>query len=105
MPRHRNILRFAGTFIAALSTALQAAPADQVRLASGVVEGTTGKNSSVRVFLGIPYAAPPVGDSRWKAPQPAPAWSGVRTADHFGARCVQADIYGDMIFKDAGMSE
>jgi para-nitrobenzyl esterase len=105
MERHGNILRFAGTIFAALTAALQAAPADQVHLTSGVVEGTTGKNSSVRVFLGIPYAAPPVGDARWKAPQPVPAWTGVQKADQFGAHCVQADIYGDMIFKDAGMSE
>ena len=104
MQRHRNILRFAGILVAALTAALQAAPTDQVPLSSGVVEGTTGKNS-VRVFLGIPYAAPPVGDSRWKAPQPVPAWTGVHKADHFGAHCMQANIYGDMIFKDAGMSE
>jgi para-nitrobenzyl esterase len=103
MQRHRNILGVAGAFIAAVT--LQAAPSDQVHLASGVVEGTTGKNSSVRVFLGIPYAAPPVGDSRWKAPQPVPAWTGVQKADHFGARCMQANVFGDMVFKDAGMSE
>jgi para-nitrobenzyl esterase len=54
----------------------------------------------VRVFRGIPFAAPPVGDLRWKAPQPAAKWEGVRKGDEFGPRCMQAPIYSDMIFRD-----
>jgi para-nitrobenzyl esterase len=49
----------------------------------GLVEG------SVLKFLGIPYAAPPVGSLRWHAPVPAPHWEGVRPAMRFGAACVQ----------------
>ena len=79
--------------------------ADQVKVSGGIVEGTTGKTAGVRAFLGIPYAAPPVGGLRWKAPQPVPGWSGVQKADHFGAHCMQANVFGDMVFKDAGMSE
>jgi para-nitrobenzyl esterase len=60
---------------------------------------------SIRTFLGIPYAAPPVGDLRWKPPAPAPKWSGVRPATSFGSRCMQARIYSDMIFRDPGISE
>jgi para-nitrobenzyl esterase len=58
-----------------------------VRTASGAVRGAsrTGYNE----WLGIPYAAPPVGALRWKAPQPAASWRGVRDATHFGNRCVQ----------------
>src|SRR5580658_10588243 len=41
----------------------------------------------VWMFRGIPYAAPPVGDLRWKPPQPAAPWQGVRVADHFGPAC------------------
>src|SRR5579871_6495275 len=44
---------------------------------------------NVRLFRGIPYAAPPVGDLRWKAPQPVVPWQGVKAADHFSAVCMQ----------------
>jgi para-nitrobenzyl esterase len=74
-----------------------------VKIESGALEGATAAN--VRIFKGIPYAAPPVGDLRWKAPQRAASWKGVRKADSFGARCAQPSLYSDMIFRDAGMSE
>jgi para-nitrobenzyl esterase len=74
--------------------------ADQVRTENGVVEGTTTVSPGVRVFRGIPFAAPPVGELRWKAPQPVKSWSGVRKASEFGPRCMQAPIYSDMIFRD-----
>ncbi len=65
-----------------LATAVsgRAAVADRVRTASGVVEGAGAQRSGVRVFKGIPFAAPPVGDLRWKAPQPVASWDGVRPA-------------------------
>src|SRR5919109_3024399 len=81
-----------------------AAAADQVRIESGSVQGTTSSDGTVRIFKGIPYAAPPVGDLRWKPPQPIAPWQGVRKTTAFGARCVQARIYDDMIFRDE-MSE
>ncbi len=59
----------------------------------------------MRTFLGIPYAAPPVGLLRWKPPQPAAAWTGVRSATSFGPRCMQAQLYSDMVFRDPGPSE
>jgi para-nitrobenzyl esterase len=60
----------------------------QVRVDTGMLEGVTGDvHSSVRIFKGIPFAAPPVGENRWKAPQPAAKWDGVRKADAFGAPC------------------
>ncbi len=106
MQRHTNTSRFAALgSLAALTAALSAAPSDQVHLAGGVVEGTTGKNAGIRAYLGIPYAAPPVGELRWKPPQPVPAWTGVQKADHFGARCMQSNVFGDMVFKDSGMAE
>lgn len=75
----------------------------QVKTEAGVVEGA--QEGTIREFLGIPYAAPPVGNLRWQAPQPPIAWNGVRKATHFGARCMQLPVYSDMIFRDAGDSE
>ncbi len=58
-----------------------------VRTADGSVRGTV--ESGQRTFLGIPYAAPPVGERRWRAPQPVTPWSGVRDATQAGAECPQ----------------
>jgi para-nitrobenzyl esterase len=77
----------------------------QVRTPDGVLEGVVSADGKVRTFKGIPYAAPPVGNLRWKAPQPVQAWNGVRKATEYGPRCMQARIYDDMIFHDAGPSE
>jgi len=65
-----------------------AAISDPVKTNDGLVSGVT-LASGVRVFKGIPFAAPPVGDLRWKQPQPAAHWAGVRKADTFGDVCVQ----------------
>jgi para-nitrobenzyl esterase len=71
--------------------AVLAAPAlaaPQITIAQGALSGTT--DSGISVFKDIPFAAPPVGDLRWRAPQAAPVWSGVRDAAQFGAICMQA---------------
>jgi para-nitrobenzyl esterase len=72
----------------------------QVRTDSGLIEGTASADGRISVFKGIPYAAPPIGELRWKPPQPVARWQGVRTTTTFGARCVQGRIYDDMIFRD-----
>lgn len=77
----------------------------QVRVPNGVLEGVISADDKVRTFKGIPYAEPPVGPLRWKEPQPARSWSGVRRASEYGARCMQGPIYSDMIFHDDGPSE
>jgi para-nitrobenzyl esterase len=82
-----------------------AASSDQVKTEAGLVAGTTSADGAVRIFKGIPFAAPPVGDLRWKAPQPPPAWTGVRAADKFGPPCLQTDVYGDIYFRDNAPSE
>lgn len=64
-----------------------AAAPETITVDGGQITGTAG--DGVRVFKGIPFAAPPVGDLRWKAPQPVVAWSGVKSADTFGPQCVQ----------------
>lgn len=58
------------------------------RTQAGVVRGVEGDGA--RAFLGVPYAAPPVGENRWRAPAPAKAWSGVRDATRLGRGCIQA---------------
>lgn len=75
-----------------------------VKTANGAVEGVKEK-SGVYSFKGIPFAAPPIGDLRWKEPQPAKNWDGVRKADKFGPRAMQPPIFSDMIFRSNGMSE
>ena len=94
------------SFIAAiaLAIAVPAAAADRVKTANGTVEGTT-EASGIHVYRGIPFAAPPVGDLRWKEPQPVKNWDGVKTTTAFGPRCMQASIFGDMVFRSNGMSE
>ena len=72
---------------------------------AGLVEGAVSTDSKVRIFKGLPFAAPPVGAWRWKAPQPVPSWTGVRKATDFGARCMQGRIFEDMVFRDSGPSE
>src|SRR6185369_15416968 len=64
-----------------------AAIAEPVKIDAGQVTGIAGKDTSVRVFKGIPYAAPPTGQNRWKAPQPVAKWEGVKAADSFGPTC------------------
>ncbi len=71
----------------------------------GSIQGILSNDGQVRTFLGIPYAAPPVGPLRWKPPQPAAKWSGVRSATSFGPRCMQTHLYPDMVFRDSGPSE
>src|SRR5512134_3995980 len=62
---------------------------EQVKIDTGVVEGVTGTvHPTVRIFKGIPFAAPPVGENRWKAPQPAAKWDGVFKANAFGPSCI-----------------
>ncbi|ESQ91483.1 carboxylesterase [Asticcacaulis sp. AC460] len=73
--------------------ALPVMAATPVATVSGKVEGVTA--AGVESFKGIPFAAPPVGDLRWRAPQPAAKWSGVRKADTFGHDCMQTPFGGD----------
>jgi len=78
-------------FVAASSGVTAMIP-EQVRIDSGIVQGTASGKPGVRVFKGIPYAAPPLGENRWKAPQPVARWDGVRKADAFGAPCAAGPV-------------
>jgi para-nitrobenzyl esterase len=91
-------------FVLALATlplVTSAAP-DIVAVDGGQISGTTA--NGVRVFKGIPFAAPPVGELRWKAPQPVVAWKGVRAADAFGASCMQEPYPASSPYATAGVT-
>ena len=81
--------------VLAMATALTTAPhavaatTVTVKVEQGLLAGTAGKHADMRMFRGVPFAAAPVGDLRWKAPQlPAP-WKGTREAKEFSAACWQ----------------
>src|SRR4051812_18355852 len=82
-----------------------AAGPDRVKIANGTIEGTGVQPSGARHFKGIPYAAPPVGDLRWREPQPVKNWTGVKETKQFAARCMQTSAFGDMNFRANGMGE
>ncbi|GLU34271.1 carboxylic ester hydrolase [Trinickia caryophylli] len=78
------------------ANAAPSSSAISVELPEGTLAGVRQAvgSTSVRVFRGVPYAAPPVGDYRWREPQPVARWAGVRKATRFGAACMQATLPG-----------
>ena len=74
----------------------------KVKTEQGKVHGKTINDGKVKAFLGLPYAAPPVGDLRWKAPEPPAKWKGVRDATNLEPIAARATSFDDMIFQDAG---
>ena len=70
-------------------TAFAWAQSPTIKVEGGMVQGVPSAASGVTVFRGIPYAAPPVGDLRWKRPQPVVKWKGVKVADTFSNICWQ----------------
>ena len=81
------------TTVAFAQTAATTSP--RVQLASGSLEGVQ-ETGGLRSFKGIPFAAPPVGDLRWREPPPVKNWSGVQKADHFGPRAMQRALFGSL---------
>ena len=75
----------------------------QVKTQYGVLEGF--EEDGVKKFLGVPFAQAPVGELRWKAPQPVQAWDGIREAKLFGDDPMQLNVFGDMNFRGSGRSE
>ncbi|PYP76906.1 MAG: carboxylesterase [Gemmatimonadetes bacterium] len=80
------------------------ASAPRAQTVNGTVAGIT-LPSGVKAFRGVPFAAPPVRENRWRPPQPVKSWTGVRLADRFADQCMQARVFGDMMFRNAGVSE
>lgn len=79
--------------------------ATQLRIKNGLIEGNFDTKTGIQKYFGIPFAKPPVGNLRFKAPQPASSWSGVLETKEFRARPVQKTVFGDMNSRSAGLSE
>jgi para-nitrobenzyl esterase len=79
-------------------------PAPQVHIVNGILEGVQD-TGNIRIFRGIPFAQPPVGDLRWKEPQPVKNWKGVRKAVRFAPRPMQRATPKDMLFRSEKCSE
>jgi len=83
---------------------IPSAASPTVAIDAGSLVGTVD-TSGVLLYRGIPYAAPPVGNLRWRAPSPVASWSGTRAAKQLGKNCVQSQIYSDIDAFAAGVSE
>lgn len=77
----------------------------QTKIKNGLIEGNYDTESRISKYFGIPFAKPPVGGLRWKAPEPADNWEGVKETKKFGPRPVQANVFGDMNSWSDGLSE
>ena len=99
------ILRSPTLLLFTLSLAAQTLPPDCARTVNGLVQGVTDSATGIHIYRGIPFAAPPVGDLRWREPQPVTNWDGIRPATKFGPQAMQKFIFGDMVFRSDGVSE
>lgn len=77
----------------------------QTTIKNGVIEGNYNVTNGISTYFGIPFAKPPVGDLRWKAPVPAENWTGVKMTKKFSARPIQGLVFGDMNSWSDGVSE
>lgn len=85
----KNIFFCCGLLFSSLAAMMAQSPV--LKVEGGLISGVDSEVSGVMVYKGIPYAAPPVGDLRWKHPQPVKAWEGIRKCDKFGAASLQGD--------------
>ncbi len=77
----------------------------QTTTQNGIIEGNYDTKSGIQTYFGVPFAKPPVGDLRWKDPQPIASWKGVKETKHFGPRPMQVLIWNDMNSRSNGVSE
>lgn len=77
----------------------------QATVENGVIEGNYDTKTGIQTYFGVPFAKPPVGELRWKAPQPADNWKGVKQTKQFSARPMQTVVFGDMNSRSNGVSE
>lgn len=89
--RSASWLRLAAAALVASALMAFSAFAEPVRTQGGLIDGVV--EDGVTVFKGVPFAAPPVGDLRWRAPEPPATWEGVRRCDSFSPICMQRGMY------------
>ncbi|MFY7888832.1 MAG: carboxylesterase/lipase family protein [Spirosomataceae bacterium] len=77
----------------------------QTKIENGVIEGNYDTKSGIQTYFGVPFAKPPVGELRWKTPQPLDNWTGVKATKEFGPRPMQTVVFGDMNSRSNGVSE
>ncbi|SEL57663.1 para-nitrobenzyl esterase [Maribacter orientalis] len=77
----------------------------QVTIENGIIEGNYDTHNGIQRYFGIPFAKPPVGELRWKAPQPLDNWDGIKETKAFGPRPMQTMVFGDMNSRSNGVSE
>jgi para-nitrobenzyl esterase len=77
----------------------------QTTIANGIIEGNYDTKSGIQTYFGVPFAKPPVGNLRWKAPLPLDNWKGVKATKKFGPRPMQTVVFGDMNSRSDGVSE
>lgn len=102
LPRSALLAAFVSVL---LLVGFNSAASDLVTVADGTLVGKTNPTTGIQSFKGIPFARPPVGELRWRAPQPPAKWEGVRDARQFGNQCMQNRIFDDMLFRSSGTSE
>jgi para-nitrobenzyl esterase len=90
-----------------LAAALLATPAaaQTLKVTGGDIAQAAPTAEGLRVYKGLPYAAPPVGENRWKPPQPVQPWTGARPVDAYAPNCLQPKRYGDIDPFTPSMSE
>jgi len=77
----------------------------QLKINNGIIEGKYDTHTGIQTYFGVPFAAPPIGPLRWKAPQPHENWDGVKQTKFFAPRPMQPLIFGDMKSRSDGLSE
>ena len=102
---HPTICTLALLLSAAAASAQKPPQARPVQIENGKLLGVLTPDQKVIAYKGIPYAAPPVGDLRWRPPQPVGRWKHILFARNFGYHCIQSGSYPDMVFHDPGPSE
>ncbi|NNE77413.1 MAG: carboxylesterase family protein [Pricia sp.] len=77
----------------------------QTTITQGIIEGNYNTHTGIQTYFGVPFAKPPIGNLRWKAPQPLEPWEGVKKTKSFGPRPMQTMVFGDMKSRSDGVSE
>ncbi len=77
----------------------------QAKVKNGIIEGNYDTHTGIQTYFGVPFAKPPLGDLRWKAPQPLDNWKGVKETKAFSPRPMQNLVFGDMKSRSNGVSE